>query len=102
MLILIRGLIDSNEYTTDFKYPYFSTTLIGDVLQLENVNQNLAYSPKNPVLEDLVNKVASQFGLDSNGLDNAIDLGNHASTLKPFACFEFDDSLKVSNRIILR
>lgn len=95
MLILIRGLIDSAEHTNDFKYLPFSTKFIGDVLQLDNVNQQLAYSPKNPVLEDLVNKVAGQFGFVSNGLDNAIDLGNYASTFEPFACFEFEDNLKV-------
>lgn len=99
LLIVIRGLVESSEYTKDFKYPPFSTIFIGDVLQLDNVNPYLAYSPENPVLEGLVNNVASQFQLlPSVGIHNATDLGNYASTFVPFASFEFDDSLRVRNQ----
>lgn len=99
LVIVIRSLVDSAEYTDDFKYPSFSTESIGEVLQLQDVNRFLAYSPRNAILESLVNNVATQLQLDpSVGSFNSTDLGNDASTYTPFASFEFDDSLRVRKK----
>ena len=95
LLILIRGLVDINEVTEEFRYISLSTSIIGDVRFVPGVINQLAYSPKNPVLDDLVNKVSEklEFLLPVEARENAMDLGNFASTRNPFASIEFEDSL---------
>lgn len=98
LLILIRGLVDITEFPEDFRYTPFTTNAIGDVRLLAGFNQ-LAYSPQNPVLESLVNRVSEEleFPLPVEARENALDLGNWASIWSPFASIEFDDNLRVRN-----
>lgn len=95
--ILIRGLVEIREFTDDFIYEPLLTTNIGSVRYLEGVNLQLAYSPRNPVLESLVNRVSEEleFSLPVEARENAHDLGNWASTWSPFASIEFEDNLRV-------
>ena len=97
LLILIRGLVDINEYTEDIKYEPFSTTFIGEVRLYKDVNLQLAYSPQNPVLQSLVNSVSLElnFTLPVAGIINSEELLNYAKSREPFASIEFDDDLKV-------
>lgn len=101
LLIVIRGLVKSVEHENDFLYATFPTDNIGEVLELRGINLQLAYSPKNAILEDLVKNVAQQFEFSSemHGFHNATELENYASTIKPFASFEFSDNLRVSKKI---
>lgn len=97
LLILVRGLVEVNNFPNDSRYTATLTShMIGDIFFSYN-NKVLAYSPENPVLEAIVSRVSENFNFEFFvGKNNASDLENYAMSFEPFASIEFDDHLKVS------
>lgn len=97
LLILIRGLVEIREYKEDIRYKPESTTTLSNTSWLSGVNQQLLYSPENPIFERIVNNVSQQlnFTLPVRGLPNSLELLNSAKVLEPFASIEFEDSQQV-------
>jgi ATP-binding cassette, subfamily A (ABC1), member 3 len=98
LIIVIRGLVDISEYTEDFRYePNLVTQIDGGILRADGVNLQLAYSPFNPLLGGIVQKVADELNFTLVlPFANATELEKYAVTFEPFASFEFDDGLKVN------
>ncbi|KAG5683919.1 hypothetical protein PVAND_013177 [Polypedilum vanderplanki] len=91
-LILIRGLVDVSEETEALKFPPIVTN--------EFVERNftyqrvIAYSPNNPVLNQIVKNAADQiFNFSHISFSNQTELEGNALTASPFVSIEFDQSL---------
>ena len=98
LIVLVRGLVDVTEFDEDFKYNPISTAKFGNIRLYKGVNFKLAYSPKNPLLEKIVNNVAQELNFTMvNTSLNAIELEEWAVANKPFASIEFEDFLWVRN-----
>lgn len=98
LLILIRGLVDVEEYPDPTKYEPNSVTInAARVINYPNVNLRLAYSPDNPFLQNLVNSVSQElnFSLPVVSRVNSEELMNYAQAEIPFASIQFEDNLKV-------
>lgn len=97
LLILIRGLVEVEEFPDDLKFnPLLASNISGDVFLSYN-QKVLAFSPENPVLGEIVGKVAIELGFPLVvGRENASELENYGMSFNPFVCIEFDDNLKVS------
>jgi ATP-binding cassette, subfamily A (ABC1), member 3 len=96
LVILIRGLVDIEEFVDDFRYSTQVTTQINASTLKLNENLNLAYSPANPLLQNLVQNVVDDLNFNSVvPLQNATELENFAMSFVPFASIEFEDSLAV-------
>lgn len=100
LLIFIRSLVEIIEYPEDFRYNPFSTTSVGAVRTIVGVNLQLAYSPRNEILDALVNRVSQdlEFNLPIEARENSQELGNWASIMNPFASIEFEDHLWVRDQ----
>jgi ATP-binding cassette, subfamily A (ABC1), member 3 len=101
LLILIRSLTEVTDFPNEFRYPSQSVSNITRVLQIGGFEAQIAYSPKNPIINSLVFSVAQEYDLLPIGFDSALELEDYASTIKPFASIEFDDSYKVSRKNFL-
>jgi ATP-binding cassette subfamily A (ABC1) protein 3 len=99
LLILIRGLVEVTEFETDIFYPPLSASLIGGNILFSDVNKVLAYSPRNPVLQNVVQNAAAEFGFLAYGVEDAETLESFAMASVPFASIEFEDSLKDIDRL---
>lgn len=98
LLILIRGLVEVEVFTDDFKYTPMATNLIRqNLLDLDGVNRVLAYSPNNPMLGNLVKSVADEYNFTVVPSATAEALEIYAVGFEPFASIEFEDGLKVKN-----
>lgn len=97
LLILIRGLVDIEQFDEITTYTPVSTTTIPNMAWFNTSNRQLLYSPNNPVFERIVGNVSEQLGftLPVVGLPNALELLNSAKVLDPFASIEFEDSQQV-------
>lgn len=97
LLVFVRGVVDIQEFVEDFKYNPISLLNIGNVSSYKGVNFQLAYSPRNPVLERIVNNVGQLLKFKMvNSTANAKELEEWALLHEPFASIEFEDSLWVS------
>lgn len=96
LLILIRGLVVITEHNEDTIYHPLSTTTI-TASWMNITNDQLIYSPQNPVFESIVRNVSDQLGftLPVIGFQNSQELLNSAMVLQPFASIEFEDSQQV-------
>lgn len=97
LLILIRGLVEVS-VENELRYNATITTHISAELFVNGgVNMFLAYSPQNPVLQELVEKVTEEFNFTAALPSmNASALESFAMTYEPFASIEFEDRLSVS------
>lgn len=97
LLILIRGLVEIEQFDENTTYTPLSTTTIPNSAWFSTVNRQLLYSPNNLVFERIVGNVSEQLGfsLPVVGLPNALELLNSAKVLQPFASIEFEDSQQV-------
>ena len=95
LLVLIRGLVEIRQYP-EYRYEPMNTTFIDKIYFKDEYNLMLAYSPANPILEDVVRAAADRLGFeDIYGCNDAESLQNYAILNDPFAGIEFDDLLKV-------
>ena len=98
LVILIRGLVDIEEFGDDFKFnAQLTSQFNGNVLFGNGANLDLAFSPPNPLLENMVQNVATDLNLTRIiPKENSTDLENYAMSMLPFASIEFEDSLRVT------
>jgi ATP-binding cassette, subfamily A (ABC1), member 3 len=96
MPIIIRYLVDVKIFSTVLKFEpqSISNFSMGDV------NPVLAYSPKNDVLDEIVNAVAFEYGMTVQAEANADKLERNAMKNGPFASIEFDDTYDVRNSTV--
>lgn len=96
LLIVIRGLVEVNEFNENFLYKPEPTNVIDFVsLNFDGI-PILTYSPENDILHDLVDTAAKSVGLaGAFGFANAELLQNNATLSNPFASVEFDNSWSV-------
>lgn len=96
LLILIRGLIDVTVYENDFTFePMIATHINPRILWDSSLNLELAYSPDNPILREIVQHVTDDLNLSSIvAMNDPVALESYAISNKPFASIEFDQSLQ--------
>lgn len=98
LLIVIRGLVDANEYNENTIYTPERVDIM-DRVPFTGVLRILTYSPENDVLHELVDNAAKTVGLmGAVGFANAAELQDNATLSNPFASVEFDNSWNVRYR----
>lgn len=99
LLIVIRGLVEVNEFSENFRYHPEPTNVI-DRVPFDGL-RILTFSPENDVLHGLIDTAAKSVGLDGAfGFANAELLQNNATLSNPFASVEFDNSWSVRYRFV--
>lgn len=98
LLIVIRGLVEVNEFNENFTYVPERTDIM-DRAPFDGL-RILTYSPQNDVLHSLVDEAARKIGLEGAvGFANDELLQNNATLSNPFASIEFDNSWSVNYRL---
>lgn len=99
LLIAIRSLVKVREQG-EVKYNATSLGRIDtEFFMNADVKLVLAFSPQNPVLQKLVDKVAAEFNFSASiPIENAFKLECYSMTHLPFASIEFENRLKVRKR----
>lgn len=95
LLIVIRGLVEVNEFNDNFIFRPERVDIM-DRVPWQGVLPILTYSPENDVLHGLVDTAAKKVGLmGAVGFANAAVLQDNATISNPFASVEFDNDWSV-------
>lgn len=99
LLIVIRGLVEVNEFSEDFLYKPDRVNVV-DRVPFDGL-RILTYSPENDVLHGIIDTAAKNLNFNGAvGFANAELLQNNATLSNPFASIEFDDSWSVRYRFV--
>lgn len=103
LVTLIRGYVSVTEFKNSTNYaPIDMNYIKKDILDMQQGNLILAYSPENPILQELMENAANSLNFTKVvAQSNSTELENYALAFTPFASVEFDDSLKVKKSINL-